>query len=384
MPDTKELQDLTESYLSTLSYGDASFDKHKANSQKVSQLYGLDTKDGFVGFMSGSRFVLFPDYANRMEVCGSWLLFVRERYDVKLKLADARFCKIPNCPMCQFRRALKWRAKFLELLPGVSEKFPTHKWVFLTLTIRNCDLDDLKGTLRHLNEAFNRLSKNVRFPMVGLVKTVEVTRAWDCYDQFTGEFLGRHGSKWVFQYQQRNNTAVRLESTNEVHPHLHVVGLVKSSYFTHSYLNHSDWVEMWQKALRIDYTPIVNIQAVKNKKLPKPGEFANNNRLDNGMISAICETLKYAVKEQDLIGSNCQDENANSQWLKRITQQLYKTRKVEYRGVLKEIGKELEEAYNSDDLITIDEDKEKTKNVDLEELTFTWYQSLKRYVLRQP
>jgi hypothetical protein len=49
-----------------------------------------------------------------------------------------------------------------------------------------------------------------------------------------------------------------------------------------------------------------------------------------------------------------------------------------YRGVLKEIGKELEKAYNSDDLITIEDDKEKTKNVDLEELTFTWYQSLKR------
>jgi plasmid rolling circle replication initiator protein Rep len=385
MPDTKELQDLTQSYLSTMSYGDATFDDHKVNSQKLARLYGLDTADGFLGFMSGNRFILFSAYSDKVNKCGSWLMFVRERYGIKLKLADARFCKVPNCPMCQFRRSLKWRAKFLDLLPGVQEKFTSHRWLFLTLTIRNCELDDLKGSLKVLNTAFNRLSKNVKFPMVGLVKSVEVTRAWDCYDSFSGEFLGRHGSKWVFQYQQKHNTAVRLEPTTEVHPHLHVVGLVSSSYFGGKYyLKHSDWVDMWKKALRIDYTPIVNIKAVKCKKsLPSPKEFNSDNSLDNGMIAAICETLKYTVKEQDLIGSSCQDDEANSQWLKRVTEQLYKTRKVEYRGVLKEIGKELEEAYNSDDLITVKEDKEKLNTSDLEELTFTWYDALRHYVLRQ-
>jgi plasmid rolling circle replication initiator protein Rep len=99
------------------------------------------------------------------------------------------------------------------------------------------------------------------------------------------------------------------------------------------------------------------------------------------MISAICETLKYTVKEQDLVGSLCDSDSVNSLWLKRITEQLYKTRKVEYKGVLKEMGKKLELAYNDDDLITIN-DKDDEIESDYLELTFSWYQTLGKYILK--
>lgn len=386
MPELQELQDFSKSYLSTVSPSDSSFDSHKATSKELARLYGLETEDGLQGFVSGKRFVLFSGYSSKIDKCGSWLRFVRGQDS--LKLVEARFCKAPNCPMCQWRRSLKWRAKFLEILPTVQEKFSTHKWLFLTLTIRNCELDDLKGTIKCLNDAFNRLSKQTKFPMVGLVKSVEVTRAWDCYDSFTNEFVGRHGSKWVFQYQQKQNTVLRLEPTTEVHPHLHIIGLVPTTYFNGKYyLKHSDWVAMWKQALRIDYDPIVNVKTVKCKKgeqiVPKPEEFDKDNSIDNGMVAAICETLKYTVKEQDLIGSACNDDEANSKWLKRITEQLYKSRKVEYRGVLKEIGKELESAYEDDDLIKVNEEQEITEQGELEEVIFTWYEAIKKYVMRE-
>lgn len=386
MPEIQGLQGFNESYLSTVSPSDARFESHKATSQELARLYGLDTQDGFQGFVSGKRSVMFSNYSTKIEKCGSWLSFVKGHDG--LKLVDARFCKAPNCPMCQWRRSLKWRAKFLELLPAIQENYKTHKFVFLTLTIRNCEIESLKATIKCLNDAFNRLSKNAKFPMVGLVKSVEVTRSWDCYDAFTGEMLGRHGSKWVFQYQKKHNTAIRLEPTTEVHPHLHVVGLVRAGYFkSGNYLKYSDWVEMWKTALRIDYTPIVNIQTVKSKKgqkiVPSPEEFDADNSTDNGMIAAICETLKYTVKEQDLIGSVCDNDEANSQWLKRITEQLYKARKVEYRGVLKEIGKQLETAYNDEDLIVVNKDKEIIEEKELEEMTFTWNRVLERYVMRR-
>jgi plasmid rolling circle replication initiator protein Rep len=334
--------------------------------------------------MSGNRPVWFKKYQFKIEKCGSWLVFKRD--GASLKLVDAKFCKTPNCPMCQWRRSLKWRAKFLEILPEVQEQFSTHRWLFLTLTIKNCEIDDLKATIKRLNTAFNRLTKLSKFPMVGYVKSVEVTRTWDCYDAFTGEFLGRHGTKWLYQYQKDHNTAIRLEPTAEVHPHLHIVGLVQASYFTRNYVKHSDWVDMWQRSLRIEYQPIVNIKTVKCRKkeaiIPTAEEFSKDNTSDkNGMISAICETLKYTVKENDLIGKGCDDDEVNSLWLKKMTEQLYKTRKVEYRGVLKEIGKQLEEAYDDDDLINIKDEPEDNTNEPREEVCFSWRSSISKYVL---
>jgi plasmid rolling circle replication initiator protein Rep len=384
MPELKEKQGLDKSYLSTLSPKDAKFDTHKANTVKVSQLCGMDTEDGVTGFVSGKRAVSFSTYSAKIQQCGNWLRMVEAHNGYKL--IDARFCKVPICPMCQFRRALKWKAKALELLPKVQEQYPSHRWLFLTLTIRNCELDDLKATIKRLNDAFNRLSKQSKFPFVGLVKSVEVTRAWDCYDKFTGKFIGRHGSKWIFDYEAKNNTALRCEPTSEVHPHLHVMGLVPSTYFNGKYyLKQAEWTEMWQKALRIDYVPIVDIRAIKCKKgqkiVPTPEEFEADKNTDSGMISAICETLKYTVKEQDLIGKYCTDDQVNSQWLKKVTEQLYRSRKVEYRGVIKEIGKELEAAYNDDDLIGInDNDDKPSEGQNLKEHTFAWYSSLMRYI----
>lgn len=383
--DMPEKPGLGKTYLTELSPSDASLDRSKAASQEVANLYSLKTTDGFIGFFSGARLVSFDKYASKIEQCGSWLRFAQTSDD-KLKLSDARFCKIPNCPMCQQRRSAKWRAKFLTLVPQIRENYPTHKWLFLTLTIRNCELDDLRPTLRHLNESFRRLSQLKRFPMEGLVKSVEVTRVWDCYHQ--GTYLGRHGTKWVVQWELKSGCKLDLEPTTEVHPHLHVCGLVAASYFTgRCYIKQDEWTDLWQQSLRVDYKPIVNIKAVKPKKnqklLPTPEEFEKDPNADEtGLVIAICETLKYTVKEQDLVGVWCPDETVNSQWLKLLTQQLYKTRRIEYRGTLKELGKELEAAYEDDDLIHINEDDEFTEDI-TKELVFAWDKAISRYVLSQ-
>lgn len=360
---------------------DSKFESHKITAQEVARLYGLE--DGFVGFIAGKKAINFESYSVRISVCGSWLTFVLAA-DGKLKLVDAKFCKVPNCPMCQWRRSLKWRAKFLTLLPEIQKNHPSHRWVFLTLTIRNCDMEDLRATLTHLKDAFNRLSKLKRFPMDGLVKSVEVTRAWDCYD--SGQFVGRHGTKWVVKWEYDHKRRLKLEPTTEVHPHLHVCGLVPASYFTgRCYIPHEEWVQMWQNSLKVDYQPVVNVKAVKPKKetklLPEPEEFADNPDADkSGIVKAICETLKYTVKEQDLVGLYCKDEAANATWLKGITQQLYKARKVEYRGVLKDIGKQLDEAFNDDDLIHVNDEKDSPEKPDLQQITFRWIKGINKYI----
>lgn len=371
-------------YLSEISTGDVKFDSHKSASDEIARLYANDT-DGLIGFVSGSRIVRFDKYAIRINSCGSRLLFAE--VDNQLKLVKADFCKVPNCSMCQWRRSLKWRAKFLTLLPEIQKNHPSHKWVFLTLTIRNCGIEQLRGTLTHLNGSFRRLYQLKSFPMDGLVKSIEVTRAWDCYHK--GKYLGRHGSTWIVRWEYQNKAVLDLKPTDEVHPHLHVTGLVPASYFTgRGYLTQAEWTQMWKQSLRVDYDPVVHIKAVKPKKnkplLPEPEQFADNPIIadETGIVQAICETLKYTVKEQDLIGTYCQDEEVNSVWLKQMTQQLYKMRRLEYKGTLKNIGKEIEEAVDDSNLIEINENEE-TGEVPTRELEFRWNYAIKRYVLNR-
>ncbi|MBT9145924.1 MAG: hypothetical protein DDT42_01802 [candidate division WS2 bacterium] len=370
-----------EIYLTELSEKDKAFDKHKAASLEIARLYGLDGNNGLKGFVHGSRTILFDNYESRINQCGSWLKFWQT--DNSFKLTDARFCKVPYCPMCQFRRSLKWRAKFLAELPSIHEAFPTDVWAFLTLTQRNCQLSDLRANIKAMNDGWARLTKLANFPFKGCIKALEVTRVWDWYDQ-NGQLLGRHGVKWWYEqfdkYKKHlkasNPKTWQAKPTDEVHPHFHVFGLVKASYFTTGYIKQAEWQQMWKQSLRVDYLPIVHIQRVKDKQSK---QVIENDDLNSGMIKGICETLKYTIKEQDLLGSFCEDENVNSDWLKSLTEQLYLLRRVEYKGVLKQFGKEVEKSL--DNLIEIDEEKEQEPPEEGREVIAHWNNYLKRYCI---
>ena len=55
-----------------------------------------------------------------------------------------------------------------------------------------------------------------------------------------------------------------------------------------------DWVRAWGECLRVDYLPNVDIRTVK----PKAKDLTTHK----GIKSAIAETLKYAIKPEDMIG----------------------------------------------------------------------------------
>ena len=48
-------------------------------------------------------------------------------------------------------------------LEEIKTQYPTHRWVFLTLTVRNCDLVDLRDTLKDMNASWKRMSETVAF-----------------------------------------------------------------------------------------------------------------------------------------------------------------------------------------------------------------------------
>ena len=97
------------SALSEVSPKDKPWDKHRANTDIVAHHYKSDGMD---------------DYAERVNLCSQLLDFKlvpdREEGELKLKLSSAYFCRVRHCPVCQWRRSLKWRAKALAALPKLT------------------------------------------------------------------------------------------------------------------------------------------------------------------------------------------------------------------------------------------------------------------------
>lgn len=313
MPDTTG----NSEYLSDLSPKDKPWDSHRAVADNVENLY---------------RSARLDKYADRIQTCGKLLEFALrsdDQGDVGFKLQSAHFCRVRHCPVCQWRRSMKWQAKMFSAMPEINQAHPTHRWIFVTFTVRNCDLVDLRAVVDDMNKAFGRLSKLKAFPAIGWIKSLEVTRNAE---------------------------------TGQAHPHFHCLMLVDSKYFGgRNYIKQEEWRSLWQRCLRVDYLPVVNVKAVKPKKNKLTDEL-------DDIGQAIVETLKYSVKEEDLV--------ADEDWLAELTTQLHKTRAIAIGGVLKNF---LKDESDNDDLIHIEEKEE----IEIEEnkinIFFGWREVLKRY-----
>lgn len=261
-------------HLSTLSPKDKVWDNHRTQTHKVAQIYAQNPQ--------------FEHFGKRMGDCASLLLFGLEN---GLTLKSAPFCHVRNCPTCQWRKSLRWKARMYEVYERIKPQYPTHRWLFLTLTVENCHITDLRTVLKTMNNAWKKLTKRKEFASVdGWIRTTEVTRD-----------------------KKNPNT--------HAHPHFHCILMVKPSYFGKSYVKQMDWVRMWGDCMGVQYFPNVDIRTVK----PKDGD-------DTTLKSTISETLKYAVKSADMIGDGSQ---LAQDWFYHYTEQVHKMRFVATGGALK-------------------------------------------------
>lgn len=305
-------------YLTDLSPKDKPWDIHKFQSRLVGSLY---------------KGTIHDSYAARIKDCGDRLSFCwatdLNTGEVRLKLKACRFCRTRNCPICQWRRSLMWIARFLKALPQITSDYPTARWLFLTLTVKNCEVTELRDTIAHMNSSWKRLSHRKEFPAIGFARSTEITKGKD----------------------------------SSAHPHFHVLVMVKESYFQGKYyLSQENWTELWKSCLQVDYTPIVDVRTVKpNKKFGA-----------DAVKGAIAETFKYSVKPDDMLGAGTEQDRA---WLLELTSQLHKTRAIALGGVIRNYLSEKE----PEDLLTEGED------IELDEesvrLLFGWREQVNRYAI---
>lgn len=236
----------------------------------------------------------------RVYQCAEVLKFI-EQQDGTKKLYQSYFCKNKLCPICNWRRSMKYAYQAELVVNEAMKRYPKGRFLFLTLTIKNVSGKELNKTLSKMTEGFNRLFKykKVDKNVLGYLRATEVTYSTEHEDY---------------------------------HPHLHVLLMVKSSYFknTDSYLTQEEWTKLWAKAMKLDYTPVVDIRTVKAHKR-------------KNLKSAIIETAKYPVKPFDV---DTEDVSLFSEFKKDkitddLSQGLHRKRQIGFGKLFKEIKAEL-------------------------------------------
>jgi len=325
-------------YLSEVSPQDKPWDKHRSDTEQVRDLY---------------RGSIFDKYADRIDACSRLLQFrFVERDDgaLGLKLDHAFFCRVRHCIICQCRKQLKWRGRVFKALPLLLEHYPQARFIFLTLTVNNCRVEDLRTTLAWMNKSWVRLSQRKQFPALGWLKAVEVTRQYDCTTPEIHD--SKRGKKKV------PRPCPRCIPTDYAHPHFHAILMVNEGYFKRGYLSKDKWISLWRESLGVSYDPSIAVRVVK-------GEDNSLAEVGAGLSKGFCEVLKYSVKPSELI--------SDREWLLEITAQLHKTRAVAVGGEFRKYISDEE----PEDLIGKDDDSDfGSEGI----MWFGWRERLQHYV----
>lgn len=232
----------------------------------------------------------------RVKDCGTFLEFKRF-HDSSLKLSYANFCKDRLCPLCAWRRSLKIFGQTSRIMDRALEE-KKYRFLFLTLTAKNCSGQDLSNQLTKMFKSFNDFTrrKKVKDSILGWFRALEVT----------------------------HNVNKNSISFDTYHPHFHVILMVSSTYFKNKnlYLKQSDFTDIWKDCLGVEYTPVVHIEAFKNST-----------------SKAVAEATKYTVKDNDYLIDD--DEELTDSAVSVLSRALRSRRLVAFGGRLKEISKEL-------------------------------------------
>ena len=113
--------DLWNQFLTEISPHEVSWDEHRSDAESVKILYNYSVE--------------LSKYADRINGCSGILKFGVNPDQGKLVLKQAFFCRVRHCPV-SVAQISTLRAVMFQQLPSIQERFPTHRWVFLTLTVK--------------------------------------------------------------------------------------------------------------------------------------------------------------------------------------------------------------------------------------------------------
>lgn len=270
-------------------------------------------------------------FVERVISCGDTLQFIQNQ-DGNLKLYQAYFCKNKLCPMCNWRRSMKYSYQTSRIVDEAIKQSPKGRFLFLTLTVKNVEGKALNSTISQLTKSFDRLFKRAKVQknLLGYLRSVEVTHN---------------------------------ENDKTYHPHIHVLMMVRPSYFQSKkdYITQKEWSDMWSQSLKVDYVPMIDIRTVKET--------------GKGLRGAVLETAKYPTKpiKMDIENKQVVDDLYNG---------LYRKRQLGYGGLFKTIKKQLTlDDVENGDLVHTSDDKENISKGT--EIVAIWNANKQNYYLKK-
>lgn len=182
--------------------------------------------------------------AENIQSCGTYIGITQ--IENVTHIVKSNFCRDRLCAICAWRRQSKFIAQTMPILNQIADDY---RFLFMTLTIKNCEIEDIKKNIDIILQGFHRLFMRRKFKRVikGLIRSVEIT------------------------YNEKENT---------VHPHMHILAVVDKDYFNNAedYITHDELMRNWKECCRLNYNPIVDIRRVN----------------DTG--AGAVETMKYSLK----------------------------------------------------------------------------------------
>lgn len=230
-----------------------------------------------------------------MKNCASYLIYGLYQHCVDksflTKLEWMKTCHDRFCPFCNWRRAKRLTSQAYEMLQKIQSDKDV-RYLFLTLTVKNPLLCDLKITIKKMNKAFEKMSRSKRYKnsILGHCKVLEF-------------------------HPQKNNPKY-------FHPHFHIVLCVNSNYFDKNkdfYIKQDEWQEIWSKALLssgLDASQSVNIKIINSKDGDDP------------ISKVVAETFKYPLKSMELNSLSWQE-------FQILTKQVFGLRIVSFSGIFR-------------------------------------------------
>lgn len=211
--------------------------------------------------------------------CGKTLFSMKYEHiqtlEQKTILKSPYRCSQRFCPVCNYFRVRNLSSQIVSSLRDLKEA--DKELLFLTFTVPNCSLSELRKTIQHMNSSFRRMTFNDAFTenVTHWIRTLEVTF-----------------------------------KPGVAHPHFHSIFAVDKTYFKHEkYMRTKDWSKLWSRCYKSEKGLIVDARAIKPKK----------DSAKDAILSAVAELSKYVVKSTQLKRMSQDD-------FKLVYEQLYRMR----------------------------------------------------------
>lgn len=219
------------------------------------------------------------------------------------------------------------------------------RFLFLTLTNKNCNLEELPKTVDEILKAFTKLRKRKELNFLkGLVRALEITIDRELY-------INKKMYNRKKDYYRKNGLNVGDINPNYMMCNVHIHSILHTNHndytrYGGNWLSQKKITELWRNCLNVEYVPIVDIRAFKHKKNAEKGhEFA--------------EMSKYTVKSADIIKSveNMSEFENDKKVIYWLNTALKNRRLFDMSGSFREIKRQLKfDEKRFEDYIEFDEE----------------------------